>query len=92
MKCVVEMYGLALEISESGEVEIELEDRAGLEELVGELRHRIPAFEGKVIKKDENRLVENCMFNIDGRFYFDNEDTELIDGSRIRLLTLATGG
>ena len=92
IKCIVEMYGIALEVSGINEVALELEDGAHLEELIAELRNKVPALEGTVIKSDENRLTERCLFNIDGRFYFYEEDTELKDGSRLRLLTLATGG
>ena len=86
------MYGFALEVSGINEVNLELEDGAHLRELIAALRGKVPELEGKVIKPGENSLVERCVFNIEGRFYFENEDTELKDGSRVRLLTLATGG
>lgn len=86
------MYGFALEVSGVNEVELELEDGAHLGELIAALKEKTPELEGKVIKPGENSLVESCIFNIDGRFYFENEDTELKDGGRVRLLTLATGG
>ena len=92
MKCVVEMYGLALEISGESEIEIELAEDAHLAEVIEALRQRLPELEGKVIQKEKSRLVENCVFNVDGRFYFSDEDTELKGASRIRLLPLATGG
>lgn len=92
MKCIIEMYGLALEISGENEVEIDLAEGAHLTDVIETLRQKLPELEGKVILKGTNRLVENCVFNVDGRFYFSDEDTELKDISRIRLLPLATGG
>ncbi len=92
IKCVVEMYGFALEESGLSEIEVDLNEGARLGDLVAELRRKIPALEGRVIRPGENRLVDRCAFNIEGRFYFDNTDLKLNDGCRVRLLTLATGG
>ncbi len=91
-KCTVEMYGLALEVCGISEIELELKDGAHLGELIAELRKKVPVLEGPVINAGEDRLTEHCLFNIDGRFYFGNEDMVLKDGGSVRLLTLATGG
>ena len=92
VKCTVEMYGFALDESGINEIEVELKDRAGLRDLIAELRRKVPSLEGSVIRRGEDRLVDRCAFNIEGSFYFHDMDTSLKDGSRIRLLTLATGG
>ena len=89
---IVQMFGLPREVTELREVEVELKDRAGLEDVVAALRHEIPALEGPVIRAGENWLMEHCAFNINGRFYCDDRDIQLRDGDRIILLTLATGG
>ncbi len=92
-RCIVEMYGLSSEITELRKVEIELEDGASLGEVVEALRRKIPALEGRVIRPGEDQLMEHYAFNINGRFYFDeNEEVRLQDGDRVALLTLATGG
>ncbi len=92
IKYVVEMYGFALEVSGKNEVEITLDDEAHMKDVIAVLRQKLPELSGKVIEKEKNSLVETCAFNIDGRFYFGEENPELYDGCQIRLLTLATGG
>ena len=88
----VEMFGLSKEITDLRNVEIELNEGASLRDLVGALRHKIPALEGKVIRTGQDRLTEQYVFNIDGRFYFDSDKVKLREGSNIRLLLLSTGG
>ncbi len=89
---IVQMFGLPREVTELREVEVELKDGASLGDVVAALRHEIPALEGHVIRAGENRLMEHCAFNINGRFYLDDRDIQLQDGDRVLLLTLATGG
>ncbi len=93
MKCVVEMYGLSSELSGLPKVEVELDDRASLRDLVAALRHKIPTLEGHVICAGEDRLTENHVLNINGRFYADEaEELQLQSSDRVALLTLAVGG
>lgn len=91
-KCVVQMFGLPRDITELREVEVELEDGAGMKEVVAALRSKIPALEGPVIRTGEDRLEELYKFNVNGLFYFDGMDFQLQKGDRIALLTPATGG
>ena len=91
-RCIVQLFGLPREITELQKVEVELKDRASLGDVIAALRREIPALEGRVIHAGENRLMEHCAFNINGRFYLDDEEVQLQDGDRIALLTLASGG
>lgn len=91
-RCMVQLFGLPREITELRKVEVELKDGANLGDVIAALRREIPALEGRVIRAGENRLMEHCAFNINGRFYLDNKEIQLQDGDRILLLTLATGG
>ncbi len=91
-RCVVQLFGLPHEVTALQEVEVELKDGANLGDVIAALRHEIPALEGSVIRAGENRLMEHCAFNINGRFYLDDKEIQLQDGERILLLTLATGG
>ena len=86
------MYGLAFEESGMNEIKVTLNNGARLKDLIAELRHRAPSLEGQVIVPGEDRLVDTCTFNIDGRFYYGDENIGLQDGCRARLLTLAVGG
>jgi len=92
LRCIVQLFGLPHEITELQEVEVELKDGASLGDVIAALRREIPALEGRVIRAGENRLMEHCAFNINGRFYLDDREVQLQNGDRILLLTLATGG
>jgi len=91
-RCIVQLFGLPHEVTELREVEVELTDGASLGDVIAALRREIPALEGCVIRAGENRLMEHCAFNINGRFYLDDKEIQLQDGDRVLLLTLATGG
>ncbi len=75
--CVVEMTGLARNVSEIQKVEIELEDRPGLRDVVAGLRRAVPSLVGDVIYPNENKLTGFYAFNINGCFYGDCEELKL---------------
>ncbi len=89
---IVQLFGLPREITELREVEVGLKGGANLGDVIAALRRAIPTLEGRVIRAGEDRLIENYGFNINGRFYLNDEEVQLKDGDRIALLTLATGG
>ena len=91
-RCIVQLFGLPREITDLREVEVELKDGANLGDVIAALKREIPALEGPIIRAGENRLMEHCAFNINGRFYLDDKEAQLQDGDRVLLLTLATGG
>ncbi len=91
-KVVIPMYGLRREITEKREVEVELRDGATMSEVIAAMKKQIPSLEGPVIRRGENRLVEQYKFNVNGKFYFDGQDFELHKGDRIALLVPMTGG
>jgi molybdopterin converting factor small subunit len=91
-KWTIPMYGLPRQITEKREVEVELSDNAGMVEVVAALRKRIPALEGTVIVRGEDRLADEYKFNINGTFYFAGMDFKLKKGDRIALLVPMTGG
>jgi len=91
-RCIVQLFGLAREVTELHELEVKLKDGASLGDVIAVLRREIPALEGRVIRAGEDRLMEHCAFNINGRFFLNDKDVQLQDGDRVSLLTLATGG
>jgi molybdopterin converting factor small subunit len=91
-KCTIHMYGLPQEITTLREIEVELEDGAGMAEVVAAMKEKIPALEGPVIRTGENRLERLYKFNINGNFYYDGMDFQLHSGDRIALLVPVTGG
>ncbi len=91
-RCIVQLFGLPRKVTELHEVEVELKDGANLGDVIAALRLEIPTLEGSVIRAGENRLTGHYAFNINGRFYRNDEEVQLQDGDRLLLLTLATGG
>jgi molybdopterin converting factor small subunit len=91
-ECVVPMYGLPQEITPLRELKVNLEDGAGMAEVVAAMREEVPVLEGPVFRRGEDRLEQGYKFNVNGRFYFDGEDFELHPGDRIALLMPVTGG
>ena len=88
----VRLFGLPHEATKLPEVEVELEDGANLGDIIAALRSAIPTLKGNVIHAGEDRLLENYGFNINGRFYLNDEEIQLKDCDYIALLSLATGG
>ena len=91
-KCVIQMFGLPREITVLREVEVELRDGDGMNEVIIALREKVPALEGPVFRTGEDRLSEMYKFNINGLFYYDGMDFQLKSGDRIALLMPITGG
>jgi molybdopterin converting factor small subunit len=91
-KCVVEMFGLPPNITELRQVEVKVEDGASPRDVVTALRCAIPALEGRVMHSEEDRLVDDYGFYINGCFYTGDQEVKLKEGDRIVLLTLASGG
>ena len=91
-RCVIHIYGLPHEISPKRKVEVDLNEGAGMAEVLAALKREIPALEGPVIRRGENRLGEGYKFNINGQFFFDGMDFQLQRDDRIALLMPVTGG
>jgi sulfur carrier protein ThiS len=86
--CTVDMFGAG-----PREVEVELKDgAAGLADLIAALRHQMPMLVGGVIDAAENQLMDGYAFEINGRFYVGDEETQLQDGDHIGLVGLVVGG
>jgi molybdopterin converting factor small subunit len=86
------MYGLPYEITTLRQVKVRLEDGAGMAAVIAAMRAQVPALDGPVFRRGQDRLEEAYKFNVNGRFYFDGEDFALHPGDRIALLVPVTGG
>jgi molybdopterin converting factor small subunit len=92
-KCVVKLFGLPYGLTDRNEVELELNDGAGLRDLIIALKKKIPALEGPVFYKDSDKISGQYKFNVNGRFYYeDAEEVEIKNGDDISLLTIIAGG
>lgn len=86
------MFGLPHEMTELQKVEIELKDGASLRDVIAALRREIPILDGHVVCAGEYQLMGDYVFNINGRFYFDDREIRLHNGDHIALLHIASGG
>jgi hypothetical protein len=91
-KCVIGLFGLPPGIASEHKVEVELQDEASLTDVIAALRRAIPTLEGLVIRAGEDKLTEHYAFNINGRFYIDDNEIRVRSGDKIALLALASGG
>lgn len=91
-KCVIGLFGLPQEIASEHEVEVELRDEASLTYVIVALRQKIPKLEGPVIDAGKDKLTEDYVFNINGRFYTDDKEIRIRSGDNVALLILPTGG
>ena len=94
-KCIVEFYGVPVDPSNL-KVEIEVQEKAKLKDVIAALRRKVPALEGNIIVPGQDHIIEGYTFNIHGRFYIDgyddDNDLQLKDGDHIALLTIPIGG
>ncbi len=90
--CTIGLFGLPSEIISENEVEIGLPDNAALTDVVAALRHKNPALVGTVICSSQEQLADFFVFNINGRFYFDDKDIRIRKGDHVSILAAATGG
>ncbi len=88
----VYIYGLPREIADVREVDVELNDDATMGEVIAAIKEKVPALDGPVFRKGENRLMELYKFNVNGDFYYDGQDFRLNGKDRIALLMPVTGG
>jgi molybdopterin converting factor small subunit len=88
----VELFGLSHLFPGEYDLEVELGPEATLGELVGALRRKMPALEGKILRSGEDRLNGSYAFNVNGRFFLDQYDTQIRAADHILILTLALGG
>ena len=88
----VQLFGLPSDITQLQSVDIELNDGAGLRDLIAALKHKIPALEGRVFRTGEDRLLPLYSFNVNGRFSSVEGEFQLQSGDNIALITLASGG
>jgi hypothetical protein len=88
----VEFFGLSHVCPGQPDIEVDLASQTTLGELVGEIRRKAPALEGKIIRPGEDRLAGLYAFNVNGRFHLDEYDTRIKPTDHILILTLALGG
>jgi hypothetical protein len=91
-RATIQMFGLPKQITYLPEVEVDLSDPAGVQQLIAALRSRITALEGPVILPGTDRLTDNYAFVINGEFHLSDSDIRVKKGDRIVLILLATGG
>jgi molybdopterin converting factor small subunit len=91
-KCIIGLFGLPHEVATEHGVEVELTDEARLTDVIVALRRKIPKLEGFVIRAGIDKLTEDYVFNINGRFYTDDKEIRIHSGDHVALLAFPTGG
>lgn len=88
----IEMYGIPQNITQQNKMAVDLEDEAGLREVVLALKRQIPALEGPVICEGQDSLIENYAFIINGQSQPSDSNVRIQRNDRIVLVLMATGG
>ena len=92
INCNVEFFGLSPEMTDLYDAEVEINDGAGLPELIAALRRKVPTLEGQVIMPDKDMLQKGFAFNINGEFHFEDEEVHVGKWDRVVLILLSAGG
>ena len=89
---VIPMYGLPYEITPAREVKVRLEEGAGMARVIAAMKEQVPALDGRVFRRGEDRLEAGYKFNINGKFYFEGQEFQIHPGDKIALLMPVSGG
>lgn len=92
INCNVEFFGLSPEMTNLYDVDVEINEGAGLPGLIAALKRKVPTLVGQVIVPDKDLLQEGFAFNINGEFHFEDEDVHIGKWDRVVLLLLSAGG
>jgi hypothetical protein len=88
----VEMYGIPQNITQQYKTAVDLEDGAGLKDVIQALKRQVPALEGPVICQAQDRLTEAYSFIINGQSQPGDGNIRIQPNDRIVLVLMATGG
>jgi molybdopterin converting factor small subunit len=88
----IPMYGLPYEIATAREVRVRLEDGADTARVIAAMKEQIPALDGHVFRRGEDRLEAAYKFNVNGKFYYDGQVFQVHPGDKIALLMPVSGG
>jgi hypothetical protein len=88
----IEMYGLPHNITQQNKIVVLVKDEASLKDIVAALKQKIPALEGQVIQREQDQLIENYTFIVNGQFQPGDGGYRIQQNDRIVLVLLATGG
>jgi hypothetical protein len=88
----IEMYGIPQNITRQIKVAVELDDEAGLKNVVAALKRQLPALEGPVICQGQDRLVEEYAFLVNGQSQTEDSIIRIQPNDRIVVVLMAMGG
>ena len=89
---VIPMYGLPYEITPAREVRVCVEEGANMSRVIEAMKKQMPALDGRVFRRGEDRLEQGYKFNVNGKFYFDGQEFHVHAGDKIALLMPVSGG
>ncbi len=92
MRVTVEFFGIARELANAKETDLELTEGSTLRDVVAALAKRYPKLVGPIIDESAAGLIAPYLFNLDGRQTTQNLDQRPEDGQHILLLFALAGG
>ncbi len=91
--CTVEFFGTARLSARIGEVNLELPNLVGIQEIVEQLGDIVPRLVGTVIRKDLSGLMDSQTLNLNGKQFVSTSDKiRLETGDRLLLVSNQPGG
>jgi hypothetical protein len=88
----IEMYGIPQNIIQQYKTAVDLEDGAGLKDVVRALKLKFPALEGPVICQGQDQLIESYSFIVNGQSQAGDSNVRIQPNDRVVLVLMATGG
>ncbi len=92
MRLTIEFFGLARELTNARQIEVEVGPDSTLRDVVAALANARPKLVGPIIEPGKAGLVAPYLFNVDGRQTLQDLDYRPEDGQHILLLFALAGG
>lgn len=92
IRCVIELFGMARQLAQAKEIELELAPGATLMDLLMALGRKAPALIGRVLAPDSRGLTPPYSLNLNGQAFIRDLESQPKDGDHILIMLPAAGG
>jgi molybdopterin-guanine dinucleotide biosynthesis protein A len=90
--CTIELFGVARMLAGTREVALALSPGATLSQVLAALVAKVPALAGRVIDRDESRLVDGYACNVNGLDFVRAAATPIQTGDTVMIVSADAGG
>jgi molybdopterin-guanine dinucleotide biosynthesis protein A/molybdopterin converting factor small subunit len=90
--CTVELFGAARMVAQQPEVPLVLRPGATVADVLAALADSLPVLVGPVLRRDDSRLVDGYVCNVNGLDFVRRADAAINPGDRILILSADAGG